>query len=201
MYKARVCARNREKLETLAEDLGNRIKKLPEYRKSWYYISFLKVFCADQMHNWKKGTSAPEELKEALAYYWDAVALEEGENSFHRFKMVYFEMVYANRSEDLELGRKTLEKLTHALEISNEKPNPDVRIQQAEWIQYHEQALYWAFLMDDRKSVLDLVGKLLSYPYRRGDMSLKTLGSIQRAYQESEHPDIDKHLLWDSIWY
>ena len=201
LYKARIRAGNREKLETLVEDLENRIKKLPEYRKSWYYRFFLRIFCADQLDIWEKGTSVPEELEEALAYYRDAVALEEGEDSFRRFHMVYFEMVHANRSEDLKLGRKTLEKLTHAWEIFNEKPDPNVRVQQAAWIQYHEQALYLALLEDDRKCVLDLVGKLLSYPYRRGNLPLKKLGSIQRAYQESEHPDIDKHLLWNSVWY
>lgn len=201
LYKARIRAENREKLGSLAEDLENRIKKQPEYQKSWYYRFFLKIFCADLLETWKKGTPAPKALKEALELYRDAAQLEEGENSFHRFQMAYYEMVYANRSENLELGRKTLEKLTHAWEIANEKPDPDVRLQQAEWIQYHEQALYLALLEEDRKCVLDLDEKLLSYPYRRGDLSLEKLGSIRQAYQESEHPDIDKHLLWSSIWY
>lgn len=198
LYKARIRAGNREKLETLVEDLENRIKKLPEYRKSWHYRFFLKIFCADQLGIWKKGMSVPKAFKEALAYYGDAVALEEGDGYFN---WVYFEMIYANRSEDLELGRKTLEKLMHAWEISNEKLDQDVRIQQSEWIQYHEQALYWALLTDDRNCVLDLVGKLLSYPYRHDDIPLKKLISIQQAYQESEHPDIDRHLLWNSVWY
>ncbi len=201
LYKVRIRAGKREQLEVLIEDLEDRIQKQPEYRKSWCYRFFLKIFCADQLDIWKKGTSAPKGLDEALEHYLDAVQLEEGEDPFHRFQTAYFKMVYANRSGDLELGRKTMEIMTQAWEVSKEKPDPNVRAQQGKWIQYHEQALYLALLMNDRERVLDLDEKLLSYPYRRGDIPLKTLGSIQQAYQESEHPDIDKHLLWNSVWY
>lgn len=202
LYKARICDGNRKELEALVKALEKRIKKLPEYQKSWYYRSFLRMFCADQLNIWEDGTPVPMALKEALAHYRDAVAqLEEGENSFDRFHTVYFEMVYANRSENLKLGRETLKKMVRAWEIFNENPDPDVRVQQATWIQYHEQVLYFALLTNDRECVLDLAEKLLSYPCRHDEIPLKELGSIQWAYQELEHPDIDKHLLWNSIWY
>lgn len=60
---------------------------------------------------------------------------------------------------------------------------------------------YLALLRDDRKRILDTVEKLLNYPYRRGSLWLNEYSSIQQAYQEADHPDIDKHLLWNVIWY
>lgn len=203
LYRARIRSGNREDLEVLVEDVGDRIKKLPEYQTDWVYGFYLRVYCADKLSTWHTGTPEPGGLREALTHYREFVAAKykHGGDFFDSIKSVYFELLYANRVENLGLGEKTLEKMSQALEAFNEQPNTDLRNQQALWIQYHEQLLYLALLTDDREIVLDTVEKLLNYPCRRGDLLLKKYSRIQRAYQEAEHPDIDKHLLWDNVWF
>lgn len=203
LYRTRIRAGNREGLEALAEDVLNKIKKLPEYQTKWAYTFFLKICCADKFDTWQKGTAEPEGLEEALTHYRESAAArhQHGGSFFDSFQSVYFELLYANRVEDLDVGERTLEKLSQALETFNEESGSDVPNQRGFWIQYHEQLLYFALLSDDRERILDTVEKLLKYPYRLDDMPLKKFSSIQQAYQEAEHPDIDRHLLWDNIWY
>lgn len=203
LYRVRIRSGNREELEVLVKDVEDRIKKLPEYQTDWVYGFYLKVYCADKLKTWQKRTSEPGGLREALTHYRESAAVryEHGGDSFNSFQSVYFEMLYANRVENLDLGERTLEKMSQALETFNEKPDSDVRNQQGFWIQYHEQLLYLALLTDDRKRILETVEKLLNYPHRRGDLCLKKYSNIQQAYQEADHPDIDKHLLWNSIWF
>lgn len=203
LYRARIRAGNREELEILKQDVENRIKKLPEYQNGWAYAFFLKTYCADKLKAWQKGTPAPGSLEEALIHYRESAAIqyEHRGDFFDSFKSVYFELLYANRVENLDLGKRTLGKLSHALETYNEKPDTDVRNKQGFWIQYHEQLLYFALLTDDQECVLDTVEKLLNYPYRRGEMPLEKYNSIQQTYQEVNPSDIDRHLLWDTIWF
>ena len=203
LYKTRIWAGNREDLEPFVKGVEDRIKELSEYQTSWVYGFFLRVYCADKLKTWQKGTPEPEGLGEALTHYREsfAVRYEQSGGSFNIFQSVYYEMLYANRVENLDLGKRTLEKMSQAMETYNEEPNSDVRSQQAFWIQYHDQLLYHALLTDDRECVLDTVEKLFNYPYRRDELPLKELNSIQQAYQEEDHLDIDKHLLWDSVWF
>lgn len=203
LYKARIRTDNREGLEDLVKKVESQIKKLPEYQTGWVYGFFIRIYCADKLKTWQKGTPEPGGLGEALTHYRESAAMryEHGHDSFNSFHSAYFEMLYANRVENLDLGERMLDELSQALETFNEQPNIDLRNQQAFWIQYHEQLLYLALLRDDRKRILDTVEKLLNYPYRRGSLLVKEYSSIQQAYQEVEHPDIDKHLLWHYIWY
>ena len=203
LYRVRIRAGNRDELEDLAKNVESQIKKLPEYQIGWVYPFFLKIYCADKLNTWQKGTPEPGGLREALTQYRESVAMrhEHGGDSFNSFQSVYYEMLYANRIENLDLGERTLDELSQALETFNEQPNTDLRNQQAFWIQYHEQLLYLALLTDNRKCVLDNAEKLLNYSHRRGELSLKKYSGIQQAYQEEDHPDIDKHLLWDDVWF
>lgn len=203
LYRTRIRAGNREELEGHAERVANQIKNLPEYQTSWIYGFFLQIHCANKLDNWQKGTPEPGELREALTHYRESAAVlyEHRGDSFHSFESVYFEMLYANRVENLDLGERTLEKLSQALETFGKESDSDVRNQQGFWIQYHEQLLYLALLRDDRKRILDTVEQLLNYSYRRGELWLEGYSNIQQAYQEADHPDIDKHLLWNRFWY
>ena len=203
LYRARVRSGNREDLENLAKKVEDRIKMLPEYQIGWVYGFFLQVYCADKLKTWPKGAPKPGGLREALTHYRESAdaRYKHGGNFFNSVQSVYYELLYANRVENLDLGEQTLEKMSQALEMYNEEPDSDVRSQQAFWIQYHEQLLYLALLTDNRECVLDTAEKLLNYSHRRGELSLKKYSSIQQAYQEEDHPDIDKHLLWASIWF
>ena len=203
LYKARIRANNRKDLELLVKDVENRIKKLPEYQTNWSCRFFLKIYCADKLYTWQKGAPKPGGLEEALSYYRESATIydEHGGDFFHSCQSLYFELIYANRVENLDMGERTLEKMSQALETLNEKSDSGVRNQQAFWIQYHEQLLYLALLTDDRECILDTVEKLLDYPHRRDEIPLKKFSSIQQAYQEADQPDIDKHLLWDEIWF
>lgn len=166
------------------------------------YAVFLKLCCVKKLRDWQKGEPEPEEIYVVLTRYQECAAArcEHGSSYYDNFQSVYFSLIYANRSEKLDLGERTLEEAEHALEIFNEKPD-HVRNQQAFWIQFHEQKLYHALLKDDRECILETVEKVLNYPHRRNEYSIKKFCNIQKAYQETDHPDIDKHQMWDNIWF
>lgn len=201
-YKVQIRLRKKD-LDELTRELEARIRKQKNYQTNWLYALFLRYNCARQLEFWQRGESVPENLQETIVHYKKISDLrsEKGFGFFEQFNFRYFNAVYANRSENLNLGEQTLKEMSKVLESYIEKSNEDVRNKQAAWIQYHEQKLYHALLLNDRETVLDTVEKLLNYPYRKGDISTKKCKIIQKAYQETDYPDIDKHQLWNIIWY
>ena len=203
LYRIRISAGNRDGLEMFVNEVENQIKRLPEYQTNWVYAFLLKILCADKLKIWQKGKLAPKEIDKTLTCYQEVATAECNHKGkfFNFFQAIYFRMLYVNRTENLELGKQTLEKLNQALKEFTENDVSDLRNQQALWIQYHEQQLYLALLTDNRKCILDTVEKLINYPHRRKSLSLSDYESIQKAYRETEHPNIDKHLLWNIIWF
>lgn len=205
VYLYRVRIRNKEKnMDAFVEELRAGIEKLPEYQTRWVYIFFLNINCGERLSFWSKGTSAPAGLAEALQAYQEAANEyhKQKNDYFHVFNSLYKSCVYANRCEDIEGGRQWLEKMKHSFETIDENEK-DERNKQSSWIQYHEQALYHYLLTENAEQVLGLTQKLLDYPHRRGNLLLEEYRNIQTAYQNMNQkpPEIDKHILWSSLWF
>lgn len=201
LYKAQIRL-NEKDLDAFVQELEARIKKLKDYQTGWLYSLFLKYDCACRLTFWKRGEPVPVNLQETLMHYQEISDLrhERGYGHFGRFHSLYFNALCANRSENLNLGEQTLKKMSQVIESYSEESDADVRNKQAFWIQYHEQRLYYALLADDREIVLDTVEKLLNYPYRKSDIATAKCKKIRGAYQETDHPDIDRHQLWSTVW-
>ncbi len=194
LYKAWICSKE-DGLEKFSTELEDRIKVLSDNQMDWKYSELLKLHCVKELVFWEKGKPEPENIYAVLSRY-----KEVADYYVDRFNAVYFEMIYANRTEKISLWKQLLENLAQELEKTNEESIEDDQWKYAAWVKCQEQKLYYFILKNNRIKILQIVDELLNFPYFQFDKKVfTTIYSFYQNNDDSTILNVDRHLLWDSL--
>ena len=203
LYKSRVRCGETD-LGELKDALQQRIERNPSFEENSDYLWFLRTCCAELFVRWEKGKAPPEKLdsltqivlKKTRAY------IEQKDNRSAFFSAVYLRLVFENRMEHVKAAAKLLDELTGVTPAVDETRGD--RNKQGHWIQYMEQRLYYLLLTEQRKEAIKTANELISYPYRTTELWKNCYRRIiDWCVQsgENETGPINKHELWECIWY
>lgn len=187
------------------KELEFRIKLLPDYQKDVRYIRLLGLHCLRELIFWEKGKPQPDNIYLVLSNYKDKAIVfhEQSGDSDYWLDAIYFETVYANRTENLSLGKQLIEDFTFVMQKSIEENEKCKKEETFRWIMQHEQKLYYLLLSDDKEKVLETIYELQNYPYERAYIPVEACKVVYSFYQNGddiEKAGIDRHLLWNEVW-
>ena len=186
------------------ERLENQIKKLPDYQENWRYLLYLGRRFMWKISQWKQGEEEPENIVEDYRHYQEAAEYyaEKKKSYTYLFDAYYYGMLIANRKEETQKAAQLLPKLEEIMEKMKENGNE--RTKQGNWIEYHEQKLYYLILADKYSEAETVVDELIEYPYRPAEKTMSEYKYIRDnciLEESGQEQDFDKHRLWDNIWY
>lgn len=193
LYEAWTCSKT-DGAEKIGAEIEESIMKLPDYQEDWMYARLLEIHCVREFIFWDKGEPQPENIWTIISRYKDIA-----DNFVDCFDAVYFEMIYANRTENQYLGEKILKNLGQELKRTFEGEKD---WKHCAWTKYHTQKLYYFFLKDDKDMVLHVIDKMLKYQYGQQYIPEEMCNAIYSFYQsdvETTSLYIDRHILWNEL--
>lgn len=192
-------------LDVLIEGLESGIGKLPDFQKDWRYVRFLHLQCANVLKTWEMGTPLTGKRKLFQDFGKYAACFDKSNGDYtYVADSLYFDLVCANRERNIKQGAHLLAKFAQALKRTTEMPEKDDYNKQGEWIKFHEQKLYYYFLLDKEKIVLETIDEIINYPYRKKSLPLQICDHVKQFYQERDNSELSdkiKRQLWGCIWY
>lgn len=203
LYRARIRCRDND-LDPFADTLETRIKGLPDYPMDHKYLLYLKYSIVRTLNSWKKGEKIPENLDGQNLFFREAAEkyAEKKKKYSLLTSAIYYALLSANRAERGEEAAKLLDDFETAIQEAYE--GNDERNRQGNWIQYHEQKLYWLFLTLQNTEAISVADALLEYEYRSKDKTEDAYRYIREAClpdDDRKDENIDRHRLWNAVWY
>lgn len=184
-----------DEIERFGTCLEERIMKLPNYQNDKRYISLLRLHCVRELLYWNKGMPQPESIHKVISNYRNVA-----NNDREIFNAIYFEMICANRTENISLSEKLLEKGRKNLNNIMANDEYSEIAKDNTWIKYQEQRLYYLFLKDEKEMMLNVIDELLKKVSSLSNNDiLNAIYSFYHDYDDTKTLNTDRHLLWDTI--
>ena len=200
IYRARLKSWEND-LEKYDQDLKEEIEMLPNYEENWEYLYYLDLHEILLFHKWKKGTTLLESFKEKNKKYCILAKRYAQKKGSYEYLLtaVYHRLVYANRMEK-EGAKQLLVKYKDFMLKESEYCSKSKKW--TNWMQYQEQKIYYFLVREKKENVIKLINKINEYKHAtRWDTEEIYVHIFEMCNNIGTERGVDKHFLWDRIWF
>ena len=202
LFKACIRCGDRD-LHNLKNEIEKLVVKSPSYIGSSDYCWYLKTHCAQLLTEWKKGKDPDGNLLFTLEKYLNAARIyaKNTKNYIYLSSAIYMKLLYMNRNEEKHQAETLLIDLSKIMPLADQ--NSDEREKQGQQIRYMEQKLYFLSVSGQKELAIETANNLLEYPYRQNEINKNSVQYIRDhcAGENELYSSMDKHKLWNIIWY